>query len=44
VAKALMQDAPANGWDLWFYQDKDGNKISINKLREKLRKYIPLPE
>jgi modification methylase len=37
VAKALMENAPANGWDLWFYQDKDGTKIVIDTLREKLR-------
>ena len=37
VAKALMADAPANGWDLWFYKDEQGNKIVIDKLREKIR-------
>jgi modification methylase len=37
VAKALMGNAPANGWDLWFYEDENGNKIVIDKLREKLR-------
>jgi DNA modification methylase len=37
VAKALMENAPANGWDLWFYQDGDGNKIVIDELRERLR-------
>ena len=37
VAKALMQNAPANGWDLWFYKDKDGKKIVIDELREKIR-------
>jgi modification methylase len=37
VAKALMDNAPANGWDLWFYKDKSGKKIVINELREKLR-------
>jgi modification methylase len=38
VAKALMENAPANGWDLWFYKDGHGNKISIDALREKIRK------
>jgi modification methylase len=37
VAKALMENAPANGWDLWFYEDERGNKIVIDTLREKLR-------
>ena len=41
VARALLQNAPANGWDLWLYQDQDGNKIAIDDLREKLRKQIP---
>jgi site-specific DNA-methyltransferase (adenine-specific) len=38
VAKALMKNAPANGWDLWFYEDEDGKKIVIDELREKIRK------
>jgi modification methylase len=37
VAKTLMDNAPANGWDLWFYKDDSGKKVVINKLREKLR-------
>ena len=37
VAKALMGNAPANGWDLWFYKDEDGKKIVIDELREKIR-------
>jgi modification methylase len=37
VAKALLNNAPANGWDLWFYEDAKGEKISIDSLREKLR-------
>jgi modification methylase len=37
VARSLMDDAPANGWDLWFYQDENGEKRVINDLREKLR-------
>jgi modification methylase len=38
IAKTLMQNAPANGWDLWFYKDKHGKKIVIDELREKIRK------
>ena len=37
VAKALMGNAPANGWDLWLYEDGSGNKILIDELREKIR-------
>jgi modification methylase len=37
VARSLMNGAPANGWDLWFYKDDNGKKISINTLREKFR-------
>jgi modification methylase len=40
VAKSLMNNAPANGWDLWFYKDDDGKKIVINELRERLRSSI----
>jgi modification methylase len=40
IAKILMEDAPANGWDLWFYKDESGKKIVINELREKLRSNI----
>ena len=35
VAKSLMNGAPANGWDLWFYRDENGKKIPIDALREK---------
>lgn len=37
VAKALMDNAPANGWDLWFYKDENGNRKVIDELREKIR-------
>src|SRR5215216_1458436 len=37
VARALMENAPANGWDLWFYEDEHGNKILIDELRKKIR-------
>jgi site-specific DNA-methyltransferase (adenine-specific) len=40
VAKSLMGDAPANGWDLWFYKDESGKKIVINELRERLRSNV----
>jgi DNA modification methylase len=44
VAKSLMGDVPANGWDLWFYKDESGKKIVIDELREKLREHTPLPK
>jgi site-specific DNA-methyltransferase (adenine-specific) len=37
VAKVLMNGAPVNGWDVWFYEHDDGKKIPIDELREKLR-------
>jgi len=40
VAKALMNDAPANGWDVWFYKDESGTKIVIDELRERLRSNV----
>lgn len=40
VAKALMQNAPANGWDLWFYKDESGKKKVIDELREILRSEV----
>jgi len=38
VAKSLMNGAPANGWDLWCYEDENGNRIVIDALRETIRK------
>ena len=40
VAKSLMDGVPANGWELWFYKDLNGDKIAINELREKLRSTV----
>ena len=37
VAKSLMQNAPVNGWDVWYFKDETGKKIVINELREKIR-------
>ncbi len=39
VAKSLMNGAPVNGWDVWFYKDANGNKIVIDELREKIRSH-----
>jgi len=37
VAKALMDGAPVNGWDLWLYKDEGGRKIVIDELRKTFR-------
>ena len=37
VAKTLMGNAPANGWDLWLYETENGTKVLIDELREKIR-------
>ena len=37
VAKSLVNGAPVNGWDVWFYEDENGKKIVIDALREKIR-------
>lgn len=37
VAKSLMNGAPVNGWDVWFYKDENGNKIVIDELRKSFR-------
>ena len=37
VARSLMNGAPVNGWDVWFYKDAKGNKIVIDELRGKNR-------
>lgn len=34
VAKALMNGAPVNGWDVWQYKDENGRKIVIDELRK----------
>ena len=36
VAKTL-QNAPCNGWEHWYYLDERGERVVINKLREKVR-------
>jgi DNA modification methylase len=40
VAKALMNDAPVNGWDMWFYKNESGQKVVIDTLREKIRSNV----
>ena len=35
VARQIMK-APANGWDSWFFTDKNGRKYPIDRLRKKI--------
>ena len=41
VAKSLLNGAPVNGWDVWFYKDENGNKIVIDELRKKISPSSP---
>jgi len=34
---ALIQNAPCNGWEHWYYEDEKGNLVVINELRKRLR-------
>lgn len=40
VAKQLL-NAPANGWEKWFYEEDDGQKYPIDRLR---KKYLEMEE
>jgi site-specific DNA-methyltransferase (adenine-specific) len=37
VARSLLNDAPANGWECWFFEDENGERNLINQLREEIR-------
>jgi len=37
VAKALMNGAPVNGWEVWYYKDEDGKRQPLDVLRVKFR-------
>jgi len=37
VAKSLSSGAPANGWDCWFFKEKGGSQVSIDRLRLQIR-------
>jgi modification methylase len=41
VAKALV-NAPCNGWDMWLYEEKNGDKKKIDELRTALRGNLEL--
>ena len=36
IAKSLMEGSPANGWDLWMFEENGQNK-SINVLRQRIQ-------
>jgi DNA modification methylase len=40
VAKSLLLGAPANGWDCWFVEDENGNRIVLDKLRQDMRSLL----
>ena len=37
LARYLMSGSPSNGWDLWLYQNENGEFHIIDKLREMIR-------
>jgi modification methylase len=37
LAKSILDGSPGNGWDLWLYQDTDGEYYPIDKLRQIIR-------
>ena len=37
VARALLDGAPVNGWDVWYYKDEKGVRQLLNTLRNKYR-------
>ena len=37
VAKSLSNGSPANGWESWYYEDSNGDRILIDRLRTKIR-------
>jgi site-specific DNA-methyltransferase (adenine-specific) len=37
VARALMDGAPVNGWDVWYYEDDNGTSQVLDNLRVKYR-------
>jgi len=37
VAKSLSNGAPANGWDCWFFENANGDRILIDGLRQQIR-------
>ncbi len=40
VAKSLSNGAPANGWECWFIEDKKGDRVPLDNLRQQIRTQI----
>ncbi len=40
VARSLMNGAPVNGWDVWFYKDDKSVRQPIDNLRKQYRETI----
>ncbi|MCX6034321.1 MAG: hypothetical protein NTV38_05000, partial [Chloroflexi bacterium] len=34
----IIQNAPCNGWEHWYYKDNNGNLVVIDELRKIMRK------
>jgi modification methylase len=39
VARSLAGDVPANGWELWLFEDELGERHKIDELRQLLREH-----
>ena len=37
IARSLLNGSPANGWDCWFIEDRNGNKVPIEQIRQQFR-------
>lgn len=42
VASSLMNGAPVNGWDVWFYKDESGKRHALDILRTLFREMTKL--
>jgi len=40
VARSLLGGVPANGWELWLYEEPSGERKKIDELRLRLRKSL----
>jgi site-specific DNA-methyltransferase (adenine-specific) len=44
VAKFLSNGAPANGWDCWYMEDLNGERILLDNLRSQVRAQLEINE
>jgi DNA modification methylase len=40
VARSLLGNIPANGWELWMYENEIGEKVAIDTLRRRLHSRV----